>query len=94
MTKQPLPFYPHRQNRDGSFDSICLRCFATVANARDISELHTYDKDHRCNETAVAQRGQIKWPISQTPASFARPDETPGFESRGATPPARQLRRW
>jgi hypothetical protein len=28
------PFFPHRRNRDGSFDSICLKCLLTIGNAR------------------------------------------------------------
>ena len=28
------PFFPHRRNRDGSFDSICLKYLVTIANER------------------------------------------------------------
>ncbi|MGD0798624.1 MAG: hypothetical protein ABR910_12965 [Acidobacteriaceae bacterium] len=51
-------FYPHRQNPDGSIDSICLRCFATVATAMDVGKLHSYDKVHVCNATSIAHRGE------------------------------------
>jgi hypothetical protein len=51
-------FYPHRQNPDGSIDSICLRCFATVASAMDVGKLHSYDKVHVCDATAVAHRSE------------------------------------
>jgi len=30
------PFFPHRRNRDGSFDSICLKCLVTIANEESI----------------------------------------------------------
>jgi hypothetical protein len=42
------PFFPHRLNEDGSYDSICTRCFATVASARTLEELHARDKEHTC----------------------------------------------
>jgi hypothetical protein len=56
MARKPLPFYPHRQNPDGSFDSICLRCFATVATAMEIGQLRSYDKVHVCDATSIAHR--------------------------------------
>jgi hypothetical protein len=42
------PFFPHRLNPDGSYDSICNRCFATVASASTLDELHARDKEHTC----------------------------------------------
>jgi hypothetical protein len=56
MANDPRMFYPHRQNPDGSIDSICLRCFATVATAMDVSELHSYDKAHVCEAASLANR--------------------------------------
>jgi hypothetical protein len=98
MTVKPLLFYPHRHNRDGSFDSICVRCFATIATADDITELHAYEKNHVCAGTAVAQRNEVNRlrssPISQTPASYTEPNVAPGYETRGPTPSAGELQRW
>ena len=34
MTYQPALFFPHRRNKDGSLDSICLKCFATIGSQR------------------------------------------------------------
>jgi hypothetical protein len=42
-----LPF-PHRKNSDGSIDSICSRCAATVANTRDESTLQAAEQSHAC----------------------------------------------
>jgi hypothetical protein len=50
------PFFPHRRNPNGSFDSICLKCLLTIANARTEAELEKHDKDHVCNPSAVSQR--------------------------------------
>jgi hypothetical protein len=58
MANDPRKFYPHRLNPDGSIDSICLRCFATVATAMDVRELHSYDKAHVCDATAIAHRSE------------------------------------
>lgn len=43
------PFFPHRRNPNGSFDSICLKCLLTIANARTEAELEKHDRDHVCN---------------------------------------------
>jgi hypothetical protein len=50
------PFFPHRRNRDGSFDSICLQCLLTIANARTEADLAKYDKYHVCNPSILSQR--------------------------------------
>jgi hypothetical protein len=41
-------FYVHRPNRDGSYDSICTRCYATVASARNETELSMHETTHIC----------------------------------------------
>jgi len=46
--------YPHRHNRDGSFDSICRTCFATAAHAKDEAGLAEQERDHRCDPLALA----------------------------------------
>jgi hypothetical protein len=38
-------FYPHRHNRDHSFDSICLKCLLTIANSRIEAELERQEKE-------------------------------------------------
>jgi hypothetical protein len=45
----PAPIFPHRHNKDGSFDSICTTCFATVASAQLDAELAVYDRKHVCD---------------------------------------------
>ena len=52
-----IPFFPHRLNRDGSYDSICLQCLATVANAKTSEELDAYDMQHRCQTSSSAKKG-------------------------------------
>jgi hypothetical protein len=41
--------YPHRLNAEGSYDSICRRCFRTVARAETEAELRAYEAKHICD---------------------------------------------
>jgi hypothetical protein len=41
--------FPHQQNDDGSHDSICLCCFATVATVQDESQLSIHEIAHVCD---------------------------------------------
>jgi hypothetical protein len=49
------PFYPHRENKDGTFDSVCLKCFATVARTSLEIELAQRDKTHICDPMFAAK---------------------------------------
>jgi hypothetical protein len=49
-------FFPHRRNPNGSFDSICLKCLLTIANARTEAELEKHEKDHVCNPSHLFQQ--------------------------------------
>jgi hypothetical protein len=57
MTFQTASFFPHRRNKDGSFDSICLKCFATIASHMTQEELDECDKNHTCMNSLLSQRG-------------------------------------
>ena len=50
------PFFPHRRNRDGSIDSICLKCLLTIATVRNELDLHLHDKNHICLPSILSQR--------------------------------------
>jgi hypothetical protein len=41
--------FPHKQNPDGSWDSICSECFRTIAKDKQESELAAIEKNHTCN---------------------------------------------
>ena len=47
--------YPRRPNKDGSFDSICPRCFATVATANDAASLDDHNRKHVCEDSVWAR---------------------------------------
>jgi len=53
MFDKRIVFYPHRRNRDGSFDSICLTCFATVAHKDTEAELLPLDSLHIDKPTSI-----------------------------------------
>ena len=57
--------FPHRLNRDGSFDSICLKCFATVANTASEIELKAHDNTHICDHVMLCDRRLYRTPHSQ-----------------------------
>jgi len=40
--------FPHRHNPEGTHDSICTRCLATVATARLETDLALYESCHVC----------------------------------------------
>jgi len=41
--------FAHRINANGTHDSICRGCFATVASVRDEAELAQHEGDHVCD---------------------------------------------
>jgi hypothetical protein len=60
MADKTSVFYPHRANKDGTFDSICLRCFATVARTREEAELVAYDASHVCDYSMLSTKMVIR----------------------------------
>ena len=45
--------FPHRRNRDGTYDSICPACLATVATAQTEAELRARERVHLCDPVLV-----------------------------------------
>jgi len=45
--------FPHRHNSDGTHDSICNRCFATVAKATIETDLVQFEASHVCDPANV-----------------------------------------
>jgi hypothetical protein len=43
-----MAVFPRRQNKDGSVDVICPRCFRTVASGQDEVRLRHDEKLHVC----------------------------------------------
>ena len=49
MPPTPRLAFPHRRNPDGTFDSICSQCLATVARKPTEPELQAPERAHRCH---------------------------------------------
>jgi hypothetical protein len=49
MANQVAEGFHRRRNKDGTFDSICLRCFLTAASAPEESELSSLERRHVCD---------------------------------------------
>jgi hypothetical protein len=45
----PIPRFPHRHNPDGSYDSICTKCFATIGANMTEEQLFEAENKHVCN---------------------------------------------
>jgi hypothetical protein len=59
--------FPHRHNIDGSHDSICTACLATVAQRRDESELLEFESRHVCDPVRLFRRGNLSsWDQSKS----------------------------
>jgi hypothetical protein len=56
MTHVVKAAYVHRHNLDGSIDSICKSCFATIARTRDEPALTQQECAHRCPPWILAGR--------------------------------------
>ena len=49
MSSKRLAMFPHRQNDDGTFDSICPDCFSTVARGLHTErQLVAFEEEHVC----------------------------------------------
>jgi hypothetical protein len=57
--------FAHRSNLDGTADSICMRCIATVATAYDEGELLRYEQQHICDPVLVERFDGTKSPSSE-----------------------------
>jgi len=52
------PHFPHRNNRDGTYDSICSVCYVTVASVENEPELAVHESAHRCEPVNLYRAGQ------------------------------------
>ena len=59
MSNQSGRSYGHRRNNDGSYDSICTKCFATVASTRSEAELTSHERTHTCIPDWPYQAGPL-----------------------------------
>jgi hypothetical protein len=60
MAHKTTTLFPHRLNRDRSFDSICPVCFATIANEKSEINLAAFDRNHVCDPAVLAGRAHFR----------------------------------
>ena len=48
MSESSVPAFKHRHNREGTRDSICVKCYLTVATAANEEGLCTAEEAHDC----------------------------------------------
>jgi hypothetical protein len=56
------PNFPHRHNADGTHDSICTVCLATVATVQNESELAGHESTHMCEPLNLYRLSQSRSP--------------------------------
>ena len=52
--------FPHRQNPDGTWDSICPQCFVNSASAACEDDLVELEKRHVCGHYSRPERNEAK----------------------------------
>jgi hypothetical protein len=58
VSAERMAMFPHRQNEDGTFDSICPHCFSTVVRGLNTeSQLAEFEDQHVCHSDFLAERG-------------------------------------
>jgi hypothetical protein len=72
--------FRHRENLDGSWDSICLRCYATAAHSHGEGPLAEAEHGHCCEDAHWFFAG---------PLARRRHDDRPAY-LREAAPVARR----
>jgi len=50
--------FAHRPKSNGSFDSICMKCFATAATGMTEEQLEVMEKKHTCNKENLAHMAE------------------------------------
>jgi hypothetical protein len=53
MDSQKISRYPHRLNRDGSCESICTVCLATIASVANEADLAHHEDEHVCSQARL-----------------------------------------
>jgi hypothetical protein len=56
------PAFARRKNKDGTFDSICMKCFATIASSLKEPEVEHWEQRHRCDPVALERFNRAKQP--------------------------------
>ena len=73
MTNSVLMYaFRHRENLDGTWDSICLCCYATAAHSHEQASLGVVESRHRCDKTSWLYKEPMGAPMLRTDQQFTR----------------------
>jgi hypothetical protein len=64
--------YPHRVNADLSVDSICTRCYRTVASTRYVWDLSHSEAAHVCDPERLKTIEELLGFLPANPAALRR----------------------
>jgi hypothetical protein len=78
--------HPHRHNPDGSVESICINCFATIARAGDKAALTEQEKKHSCDRQVLAYRKTDRLKVKAHAKLEPMPSDTNRPESDYSSP--------
>jgi len=53
--------FARRRNHDSSIDSICTKCYQTIASADNMNELDSAEEKHLCDEN-----GEFNYPFAES----------------------------
>jgi len=54
------PKFTHKHNKDGTHDSVCFACLATVVSLRDEEDLPRHEAAHICDPIRLYQLGRLE----------------------------------
>ena len=55
--------FHHRQNDNGTFDSICPYCYLTIACEKDEQHLFLDERFHECDPIRLFELASGPWPL-------------------------------
>jgi hypothetical protein len=82
MANRNLLAFRRRHNKDGTWDSICLRCYRTAASARDTSWLPLLQSTHTCDPMDLHA-----WMSDREQFGLNLPQHLPVTDSAAENPP-------
>ena len=80
--------FPHRMNKDGTIDSVCPRCFATVGRSTWEAELDRMEAAHICDAARLASFDHHRrMPVvPERVSGFEVPTDRPSIPVRSTWP--------
>lgn len=86
MNPSFAPSFRHRENQDGSWDSICMRCYLTAAHSYSEQPLATVECGHCCDESGWLFKEPAAPPAPRlpSPGHICPPSAMPRFARQPA----------